>query len=158
MNYVRGYSGVRKGTPRAGLRIWKAAANCTLPAAAVHAAGAENTSIPWLTSRILPRPRPPAPYGQLPSAARERLTLLAPPTACWLEERSQPLDSKSQSQAAAGAGIGRPLLPPESGSGSDARDRWGQSWCRWGGEKLPLPLLPGAAEVKAEAGLGWGWD
>lgn len=68
------------------------------------------------------------------------------------------LESRSQSQAAARAGIRRPLLPPESGSGSDARDRWGQSWCRWGGEKLPLPPLPGAAEVKAEAGLGWGWN
>lgn len=63
------------------------------------------------------------------------------------------LDGRSQSEAAVGEGTRRPLLPPERGSGSDARDRWGQSWCRWGGEKLPLPPLPGAAEVKAEAGL-----
>lgn len=50
------------------------------------------------------------------------------------------------------------LFPPESGSGSDARGRWGQSWCRWGGEKLPPPPLPGAAEVKGETRhcLGWG--
>lgn len=75
-----------------------------------------------------------------------------------MEGRSQPLDSGSQSESGAGAGTRRPLFPPESGSGSDARDRWGQSWCRWGGQKLPLPPLPGAAEVKAEAGLGWGWD
>lgn len=100
-----------------------------------------------------------APYGQLPRAAQQFLTPIPCPwPARRLEARSQPLDSKSQSETAAGAGTRRPLLPPESGSGSDARDRWGQSWCRWGGEKLPLPPLPGAAEVKAEAGLGWGWD
>lgn len=63
------------------------------------------------------------------------------------------LDGRGQSEAAVSEGTRRPLLPPERGSGSDARDRWGQSWCRWGGEKLSLPPLPGAAEVKAEAGL-----
>jgi hypothetical protein len=76
--------------PWAGLRIWKAAADCSLLAAAVDAAGAENTSTSPLMSRILPRSKQPALYGQLPGAAPERQTPLAPPTARWGEARSQP--------------------------------------------------------------------
>lgn len=60
--------------PRAGLRIWKAAADCILPAAAVDAAGAENASTSWPMSRSLLRPKRPAPYGQRPRAAAERQT------------------------------------------------------------------------------------
>lgn len=80
---LHGYSGARRGMPQAGLRIWKAAADCILPAAAVDAAGAENTSTSWPMSRSLLRPKWPAPYGQRPRAASKRQTLLAPPTARW---------------------------------------------------------------------------
>lgn len=104
--------------------------------------GAEDTSVLRLLSRVLPRPRPPAPCGPLPHAVLERSTQLAPPTARrW--RRGLSLDNRNQSEAVAGAGTRRPLFPPESGSGSDARDRWGA---------IMVPLGRGEAAAAAVAG------
>lgn len=71
--------------PRAGLCSWKAEAHCALPAAAMGAARAEDTSGSRLVSRGFPEPG----TGRSP-AAQELLTPLTPPTARRLEARSQP--------------------------------------------------------------------
>lgn len=76
--------------PRAGLCAWKAAAHRALPAAAMGAARAEDTSGSRLVLLWSPEPDTRRSLRSASSAAQELLTPLTPPTARRLEARSQP--------------------------------------------------------------------